>query len=153
MRPPRPRAQKTHEGSGAPYPYASDFNPREVEVEDTVDLEAESFELRADYVPTMRDLSEQIGALGQGLVAVHQECSATRIELANLSRYVMGDHAPRITAVEQKSVSLRPIAVGTGKVIAYVTLGLTVATQVASLFQPKLIGPLEAILKTIQGLQ
>jgi hypothetical protein len=101
----------------------------------------------------MRDLSEQIGALGQGLTAIHTECVATRGELAELRGYVMTDHAPRITAVEQKSGSLRPIAVGTGKVIAYATLGLTVASQVASLFQPKLIGPLEAILKTIQGLQ
>jgi hypothetical protein len=156
MRPPRPKS-RTQEGSGAPRPpfeYARDYQPPEDDYETAEVLpEPEPFTLRSEYVPTMQDLSTQIGAVGVQLVEVHTQVSHVRQELAQLTRYVISDHAPRITAVEKKTSTIAPLARGLGKWTAYVTLGLTVAAQVASAFRPDLVGPLQAVLNMFQGVQ
>lgn len=69
-----------------PFPPADDYERPPPSEEQPVPLVSER-------VPTMRCLSEQIAAVGR---EVHE----TRAELGELRRYVMGDHAPRITQAE-----------------------------------------------------
>jgi hypothetical protein len=104
-RPPRPQRRE-------PFAPATDYvePPVEVDAEDQ-----EPFLLRSDHIPTMRDLSEQIAAVGMGQTALlkqvqlsrketafaRQEVAGARGEIAELRTLVVADHAPRITAVEQ----------------------------------------------------
>lgn len=60
--------------------------------------------------PTLRELSEQIGAIGAHLQVVHEEASLARHAAEHagnavdeLRRVVDGDHAPRITRVEARA--------------------------------------------------
>jgi hypothetical protein len=103
IRPPRPLRRE-------PFPTAADYVEPPVEVEDE-----DPFPLTSEHVPTMRDLSQQIGAVSQGQVALlkqvqlsrketalgRKEVADARGEIAELRTLVVGDHAPRITAVEQ----------------------------------------------------
>jgi len=72
------------------------------------DLEAQPFLLTRHDPPngaapvTLEDLSQQIGAVDRRVAAVQREGQQTRHELGELRDYVMADHAPRITAVEQR---------------------------------------------------
>lgn len=93
----------------------------------------EPFPLHSGYVPTLSDISEQIASLSTHLVAVHSSSAQTHEEVKGIARdakstrqevallrqdvgelrgYVMGDHAPRITAVEAKTrkLSIPPAA-------------------------------------------
>lgn len=109
--PPRPKRRE-------PFLLSADYEP-EVTVEEPIPLTS------AD-VPTMRDLSEQIGAVGSHLQVVHEEAALARVaandaaaearaargEIAEVRRLVVGDHAPRITQVEAKTsrITLPPSA-------------------------------------------
>lgn len=85
-----------------PYPTASDYEPE-------VTLEEEPIPLTSEYVPTMQDLSEQIGAVSSHLTVVHKECALTRTEIGELRTYVMGDQVQgRISAVEKRLPPLPP---------------------------------------------
>jgi hypothetical protein len=153
MRPPRPRPRSE------PFRHAADYQPPDDYVpqfeEETVEVEPEPFTLRSEHVPTMKGLSDQIANLGQHLggemAELRHDIGGVKASVDTLRVYVMSDHAPRITAVEKKTGTIAPIAVGVGKWTAYVTLGLTIATQVASAFQPKLVGPLQTIIQMFQG--
>jgi hypothetical protein len=117
--PPRLRPRAVPPAPAQPYPVASDFD---------VPLDEEPIPLTSDAVPTMqdlsdqigavkRDLSEQIGAQSSHIQVVHREASlgraaavnagleakACRGDVAELRALVLGDHAPRITQVEART--------------------------------------------------
>jgi len=93
-RTPPPRQRRLVDIPRQPYPPADDFD---------VPVDSDPIPLTSEYVPTMRDLSEQIGAVSSHLTVVHKECALTRAELGQLRTYVMTDHAPRITEVERRA--------------------------------------------------
>lgn len=79
---------------------------------------------------------------------LHKELFLMRQDFSALSKYVMGDQAPRITAVEKT-------AKDKAKVITIWGLSLTgivgLAVQAASVFYPKLQGPLQTLLQLLNG--
>lgn len=119
--PPRPGPRAVPPAPAQPYPVASDFEVH-VDVErQSQDLPmAEPIPLVSPDVPTMRHLSEQIGAVSSHLQVVHREASlgraaavdasieakACRGDVAELRALVLGDHAPRLTQVEAKTSKL-----------------------------------------------
>lgn len=106
--PPRAKPRAVPQVPQQPYPTASDYEP-EVTVEEPIPL-------TSDEVPTMRDLSEQIGAVSSHLQVVHKEAALARVaasaaaaaaesargEIAEVRRLVVGDHAPRLTEVAKR---------------------------------------------------
>lgn len=114
--PPRPRQ---------PYPVASDY-------EDDTPTDGEPFEMTPDPM-----LGDRLGILQQWIEATHTECVATRSELGELRSHVMADHAPRITAVEQKTSGMRiPSGVMVaGKATGAVTAAIAFAQWVWPLVQ------------------
>lgn len=92
--PPRARPRVVPPAPAQPYPHAADYDP-------PVDVEAEPIPLTSDDVPTMKDL-------GDKLDRVELRVSNVQVDLARLRTYVMGDHAPRITAVEKRLPPLPP---------------------------------------------
>lgn len=105
--PPRARPRAVPPAQRQPYPPADDLE---------VTVEEEPIPLSSEYVPTMRDLSEQIGAVSSHLTVVHKEAAlarsaavaasasaeAARGEIAEVRRLVVGDHAPRLTEVARR---------------------------------------------------
>lgn len=117
--PPRPRPRVVPPAPVQPYPPASDYTLNGANEPPAEQLRLEDelpFNLASDQVPTMRDLSVQIGAVDRRLRVVHREGALTRKELGELREYVMGDHAPRISDVERR---LPPIPPGLKKGAAY----------------------------------
>ena|ERR1044071_3517819 len=96
-----------------PYPVAADYTPP-AEDDPPVDVETDEapFPLRSDDVPTMKDLSRQIGMVDRRVRIVRRETALTRKELGELRGFVMGDQAPRLTQVEAKTraITIPPIA-------------------------------------------
>jgi len=111
----------------------------------------EPFDLRSEYVPTLKDISEQIGAVSSHLVAVHKECAIIRHDLGELREYVMADHAPRITRVEQeaKRFTLPTLSPGVKAAGKYGSLLLAVPTllQILATLKPNLAGPIQQIVE------
>lgn len=81
------------------------------------DFEEIPISLESEYVPTMRDLSEQIGSVSSHLQVVHEEAALARASadnaavsaraahaaIAEVRTLVIGDHAPRISEVERRA--------------------------------------------------
>jgi hypothetical protein len=92
----------------------------------------------SEYQPTMKDLSDQIGSLSAHIVSVQgqvvlarretafarQETADVRTDLTTLSKFVMGDQAERLRAVEARTPAQKVSAAAclAGKGTAYVTL-------------------------------
>ena len=131
--PPRPRE---------PFPVATDY--------------AEPIPLirtaNPDVPVTNEHLSQQMGALDARIGAMHRDVALTRTELGELRGLVVGDHAPRITAVE-RGATLGGTALKIGQWGLVATGVLGVAAQVASMFKPELVGPLQSLIGILGGLQ
>ena len=131
-----------------------------------------------EYKVNMNDLSSQVAAVSKQVtdvayaVSMHgKRINGLQIQLDNVANAleqrldgigqdvsliratVMGDHAPRITAVETKTSTLGSKAIGAGKCALMISGGVGVALQVASAFYPKAVGPLQALLQVLQAAQ
>jgi hypothetical protein len=122
---------------------------------------------RAEYEPTLTDVSAQIGALSAQVSGVHSSNAqlAKRIEnvrsdvndrftvfhkeLVLLRQTQVIDHAPRIKAVEQKTHTVPPAAKAVGKYSA-VALAIPFLLQILAAIKPNLAGPIEQVIKFFQ---
>lgn len=130
-----PRRQRSY----SPFPPADDL-PAE---------EEEAFHLTAEYVPTLSDISGQVGAIGAHLNAVHSEVALIRNDLSALSQFVMSDQAPRITAVERKPLSIPPGAKTAGKYAALLG-AVPVLLQILATLKPNVAGPIQTLIQLFQ---
>ncbi len=115
------------------------------------------FQLADESRPvTLKDLSAQIGAVGsqvtQVLAAQHSFDGRLNVfhqELAMLRHSVVIDHAPRIAAVEGKTVGQK--AVSAVKWVSVAATVLTVVAQIVASFRPDIAGPIQTMAQVLTG--
>lgn len=126
---------------------------------------------RAEYEPTLTDVSAQIGALSAQVSGIHTSNAqlALRIEnvrsdvndrfsvfhkeLVLLRQTQVVDHAPRVLELEKEQKAhtrtIAPAAKATGKYSA-IALAIPVLLQLLAAFKPNMSGPIEQIMKFFQ---
>lgn len=109
--------------------------------------------------PTLRDVSNQIVGLSGQVTDVFLKVKkvderAERIEdrVDVLYEYILTDHAPRVTAIEKRTGSIRTVAACGAKYTAIATGVVGLALQVASAFRPDLVSPLQTLMNLLGGM-
>lgn len=97
---------------------------------------------------TLTQLHRSMVELSRSTTAWFQQANRRFDVLHEELALIRSDHGPRITAVEKSAMSKAKTAAGWTGVVSLV---LTLAAQLAAMYNPKMVGPIQAIAQMFGG--